>query len=152
MLLAAMIPDSAVSEGRECSMDRLRASQPERRFAAALVTGLGLALLAPAGHGQGPAQTLPLDPAKELALKIKAPFTLAAVGDIMEMHPGVARIADPATQAAMKLIRDADLSFANMETNIADIPNFEGPMGGLIGPKEVAADVKAMGFRLLNRG
>lgn len=112
----------------------------------------GLVLVTAVVTGQNPPQTLPLDPTKELALKITAPFTLTAVGDIMEMHAGVAQIADPATQGAMKLIRDADLSFANMETNIADIPNFEGAMGGLIGPKEVAADVKAMGFRILNRG
>lgn len=145
-------------------MDKtLRRSPSHRRTqvsALALLTGLALVsatLLGQGrGGGQGPAggPAIPLDQARELAMKINTPFTLAAVGDIMQMHGGLAQLADPAVQGAIKIIRGADVAFANMESNIADIRHFQSPVGtgGLVGPKEVAADVKAMGFDMVNRG
>lgn len=90
------------------------------------------------------------DRARELALKITAPFTLASVGDIIEMRP-VSQLADPALQSAIKIVRDADVAVANMESAIGDITKYEGARWGTIGTKEVAADVKAMGFDLVNR-
>ena len=38
-----------------------------------------------------------------------------------------------------------------MEGNLSDLPRFEGPLRGMMGSKEVAADLKAMGFDLMNR-
>src|SRR5262245_56098746 len=98
--------------------------------------------------GQGRVQ--PFDHARELAFKITEPFTFASVGDHIIMRPASV-LAEPGFQSAIKIIRDADLAFGNFEGSISDLEHFEGPMRGFMGTKEVAADVKAMGFDLLNR-
>jgi poly-gamma-glutamate synthesis protein (capsule biosynthesis protein) len=58
---------------------------------------------------------------------------------------------DPGFQSAMKIIKGADVAFGNFEASLADLEYFEGPTRGFIGTEEVAADVKAMGFDILNR-
>jgi hypothetical protein len=58
---------------------------------------------------------------------------------------------EPAFQSAFSVIRDADIGVGNMEGNLADIPNFDGPLRGMMGSRDVAGDLKAMGFDLLNR-
>jgi hypothetical protein len=95
-------------------------------------------------------QVLPIDAARELAMKIPGSFTLAGVGDLIIMRP-TASYADPGFQSAIKIVKDADVSFGNFESSLADLEYFEGPTRGFIGTEEVAADVKAMGFDLLNR-
>jgi len=85
-----------------------------------------------------------------MTMKIKAPFTVASVGDLLILRPA-ATFADPGLQAALKLVRDADIGFGNLESLMSDTRNFEGPMRGWMGTKEVAEDIKAMGFDLLNR-
>lgn len=104
------------------------------------------------GSGQVPVEppTRPRDPARELALKINGSFTLASVGDVMIRRPA-SMLDEPAFQSAIKLLRDADIAVGNMEGNLADIPKFEGPLRGMMGSKEVAADLKAMGFDMMNR-
>jgi poly-gamma-glutamate capsule biosynthesis protein CapA/YwtB (metallophosphatase superfamily) len=104
------------------------------------------------GSGQVPVEppSPPRDPARELAMKVQGSFTLASVGDVMIRRPA-SMIEDPGLQSAIKILRDADIAVGNMEGNLADIPHFEGPLRGMMGSKEVAADLKAMGFDLMNR-
>ena len=78
------------------------------------------------------------------------PFTLAAVGDMIILRPA-SNLDDPRFQSAIKIIRSADIGFGNFESLIRDETNFEGPLGGMFGTKEVAADVRAMGFQVVNR-
>ena len=93
----------------------------------------------------------PRDPARELAMKIDAPFTLAAVGDIFGAMAPIVPLQEPRLQSLLKIIRDADVGFANAESSIADLPRFNGPFGGLLAPKAAAADMRAMGIRIVNR-
>jgi len=92
----------------------------------------------------------PRDFAQDLAMKITVPFTVASVGDVMVKRPA-SMLEDPAFQGAFRIVRDADIGVGNMEGNLADIPRFEGPLRGMMGSREVAADLKAMGFDLMNR-
>jgi poly-gamma-glutamate synthesis protein (capsule biosynthesis protein) len=97
--------------------------------------------------GQAPPQRVP---ARETTMKITEPFTLASVGDLLILRP-VSQWADPGLQSVLKIVRDADIGFGNLESLISDIRNFDGPMNGWMGTKEVAADLKAMGFDMVNR-
>lgn len=141
-------------------MDKAGRSQRQsnwRGLVFVLVAGLALVSPGVIGQGQAPAAppqgvALPLDRARELALKITSPFTLAAVGDLFTQLPGIVQLQDPAVQGAFKILRDADLAFGNQETNIADLRHYEGQLGGYTGPKEVAAEVKEMGIDLVSRG
>ena len=54
-------------------------------------------------------------------------------------------------QDVFKLLRDADATFGNMEGNLADVEQFDGPLRGMMGDKDVAPSLKAMGFDLMNR-
>ena len=115
----------------------------------AVATGLSIpSLIGQQDFRRG--RLLPIDPARELAMKVPGSFMLATVGDLIVMRP-VSNLDDPGFQRAIKLVRDADLAFGNFEASIADLTHFDGPLRGFIGTQEVAADVKAMGFDLLNR-
>jgi poly-gamma-glutamate capsule biosynthesis protein CapA/YwtB (metallophosphatase superfamily) len=106
------------------------------------------------GQEARPAQAPPaprLDPARELVMKIDAPFTVAAVGDIFGAMAPVTPLAEPRLHNLLKIIRDADIGFANAESSIAELPRFNGPVGGLLAPKAAAADMKAMGIRIAGR-
>jgi len=84
-------------------------------------------------------------------MKIMEPFTLASVGDLIIIRPA-SQFQDPGLQAALKVIRDSDVGFGNFESLIRDEANFNGPLGGsMVGTKEVAADLKSMGFKMVNR-
>jgi hypothetical protein len=101
--------------------------------------------------GQAPITPLPpRDRGRELALKTADGFTLATVGDLIELRPLATRT-DPGFVAAIKILKDADVAFGNMETNIADIPSFDTPFRGFVAVKDVAADVKALGIDMVNR-
>ncbi len=92
------------------------------------------------------AQTNLMPPERELAMKIKAPFTLVAVGDLILRTP-IAQIADSAFQSLVKHMRDADVTFANQEGPMIDQDNYTGPMTGA--PKSALADIKAMGIDIV---
>ena len=77
-------------------------------------------------------------------------FTLASVGDVIIRRPASA-LDDQGLQAAIALIRSADVAVGNMEGSLADLRHFEGPLSGFVGTHEAAADLKAMGFDMLNR-
>jgi poly-gamma-glutamate synthesis protein (capsule biosynthesis protein) len=87
---------------------------------------------------------------KELQTKISEPFTFVSVGDILQARP-LSEIADPGLQAVIKIVRDADVAMGNFEYNIRDERHYTGPVMGFSGPKEVAPDVKAMGFDIVSR-
>jgi poly-gamma-glutamate synthesis protein (capsule biosynthesis protein) len=104
------------------------------------------------GAGQGPGGAAPTrDPARELAMKIEGPFTLAAVGDVFGAMAPIVPLQEPRLHSLLKVIQDADMGFANAESSIADLPRFTGPFGGLLAPKAAAADLRAMGIRMVNR-
>jgi poly-gamma-glutamate capsule biosynthesis protein CapA/YwtB (metallophosphatase superfamily) len=107
--------------------------------AGALVRGQGAAM------GDAVLQPLTHDVAKELAMKITEPFTFAAVGDIIIRR----RVAtgDPGYEALTKVMRDADITYANMEGPILDEATFRGPLAG--GPKSVVDELKIMGVRIM---
>ncbi len=91
----------------------------------------------------------PLNP-RDMAMTIPGDFTLASVGDLMMRRPA-SQLVDDAVQAALRLIREADLAVANMEGELADLRKFDGPLNGFVGSHEVAADLKAIGFDMVNR-
>jgi poly-gamma-glutamate capsule biosynthesis protein CapA/YwtB (metallophosphatase superfamily) len=116
-----------------------------------LRSGLALALIWGAHvAGQDAAQAR-FDRVRELAMKIEAPFTVAAVGDIFGAMAPITPLAEPRLQTLLQVIRDADVGFANAESSIADLNRFQGPFGGLLAPKVAAADMKAMGIRIAAR-
>ena len=143
-------------------MSTSRTPFPLSRLPLLALTGLALALIwsAPStgqaqgrgrGGGQGRGAAPGRDPARELAMKIDAPFTLAAVGDIFGAMAPIVPLEEPRLQSLLKIIRDSDVGFANAESSIADLPRFNGPFGGLLAPKAAAADMRAMGIRIVNR-
>ncbi len=83
-------------------------------------------------------------------IHIKTSFTLAVGGDIIQTNP-ISHLIDPSVRGILDLIKTSDISFANMESNFADFRNQEKHVGGLVGSKEVAIDVKNMGFDLVAR-
>jgi poly-gamma-glutamate capsule biosynthesis protein CapA/YwtB (metallophosphatase superfamily) len=117
---------------------------------------LGLALLAGSAIiGQAPASNGPRSTARnwtqDMAMKIAEPFTLASVGDVIIVRPSSAN-KEPGLQAALDLLRNADVGFGNFESMIRDERTFVGPLGGsMTGTKEVAGDLRKMGFTLMNR-
>lgn len=87
---------------------------------------------------------------RDMAMTIPGDFTLASVGDLMMRRPASQSL-DNEMQALFELIRDADLAVANMEGELANFREFEGPLNGFVGSHEVAADLKTIGFDILNR-
>ena len=77
-------------------------------------------------------------------------FVFASVGDLMIRRPA-SQLADPEVQEVFDLIRSADLAMGNMEGELANLREFDGPMNGFIGTHEVAEDLKVMGFDMVNR-
>ena len=96
-----------------------------KRFATALAIGgmtLGAGVLLDgqgARMGDAVLRTAQHDPANELAMKITAPFTFAAVGDIAIERP-IAEINDPRFQSLFSVMRAADMTYANMEGPLED--------------------------------
>jgi poly-gamma-glutamate synthesis protein (capsule biosynthesis protein) len=81
-------------------------------------------------------------------------FTIATVGDMIYLRPMLATL-EARSPAMLKLLRDADLTFGNFETNIFDLSTFKGSpqaeAGGtwMFGAPGVPADAKAMGFDMV---
>ena len=106
---------------------------------------------APGGLGAQGARSSARDWTKDAPMKITEPFTLASVGDVIIIRPA-SQLNESGLQSAFKVIRDADVGYGNFESLIRDERTFEGPLAGsMVGTKEVAADLKAMGFKLMNR-
>jgi poly-gamma-glutamate capsule biosynthesis protein CapA/YwtB (metallophosphatase superfamily) len=91
--------------------------------------------------GVCPAQTPPSDVSDPPPdMKIKAPFTLAAVSDIQGPRQPITQLAEPRFQDLIKLLRDADISFANEEGSLS--------LGG--NAKAAVAEYKAMGIKMMS--
>jgi len=110
--------------------------------------GLAPSLQVSAAEGQAPGVDPLMPPERELAMKIKGPFTLAGVGDILIRHP-FGQLAEPGFQNLVKHLRDADIGFANLEGTLIDYDNFAHPLGNGL-PKGVLADLKSMGIRMVS--
>ncbi|MDR0878662.1 MAG: CapA family protein, partial [Treponema sp.] len=81
---------------------------------------------------------------------IKVPFTVSVMGDIIQSNP-VSHLTDPAVRGVLDPIKESDVAVANMESNFGDLRVQGSRIGGLQGCKEVAADVKALGIKLVAR-
>jgi poly-gamma-glutamate synthesis protein (capsule biosynthesis protein) len=134
-------------------------TQHFRAFVSLSVIGVGLAAMTLVGYGQNtasgqrfgePPVAAPRDAATNLAMKINAPFTVTGVGDVMVKRTG-ANLEAPEFQSVFRLLRDADVTFGNMEGNLGDLDRFDGPMRGMMGDRDVAPSLKAMGFDMMNR-
>jgi poly-gamma-glutamate synthesis protein (capsule biosynthesis protein) len=88
------------------------------------------------------------DAAAETVMKVRAPFTVAAVGDIIEPQPILS--ADPDFRRLVEVIRAADVGFANMESSLVDFKTFQGAVAGTEAPFAVGLAIKAMGITLMN--
>src|SRR5580765_7236733 len=121
--------------------------------------GIGVSVFTVVGHGQAtasgqifaePQAPAPRDAPANLATKILEPFTVTTVGDVMVKRTG-ASLDAPEFQSIFKLLKDADVTFGNMEGNLSDIEHFDGPLRGMMGDKTVAPALKKIGFDLMNR-
>ncbi|RWE32782.1 MAG: CapA family protein [Mesorhizobium sp.] len=80
---------------------------------------------------------------------------MVAVGDLIVTRP-LTKAQDPDFGAVIKILREADVTFGNMETNIFDIRSFTGSpqaeYGGAYHASlpELGPDLKEMGFKLLS--
>ena len=81
---------------------------------------------------------------------ITEPFSVMVVGDIIQTNP-ITQRTDPAIRGILDPVQECDVAFGNMESNLGDYRNATKGIGGLMGCKEVAADVKKMGFGLVAR-
>jgi poly-gamma-glutamate synthesis protein (capsule biosynthesis protein) len=107
--------------------------------------GVACAVLAAGGAWAAPSAR---DPQTETQTKIAAPFSVAAVGDIIMPQP--LDRSDPGFEALVAKVRVSDVGFANMESSLVDFRSFEGPVGGTEAPLEVGQAIKAMGINLMN--
>lgn len=111
----------------------------------------------PHGNGCHPVQQGGCyDTAGSIATNVADSFTLVAVGDLIVAR-SLTRGQDPGIGAIVKILRDADVTFGNMETNIIDIRSFDGSpqaeYGGAyhVSLPELGPDLKAMGFNMVSR-
>jgi poly-gamma-glutamate synthesis protein (capsule biosynthesis protein) len=88
------------------------------------------------------------DPASETAMKIAAPFTVAAVGDVIAPQP--LDRSDPSFRKLTDRIRQSDVGFANMESSLIDFRDFAGAVGGTEAPYAMGETLKAMGVTIVN--
>ena len=84
----------------------------------------------------------------ETVMKITAPFTVASVGDIIELQPLYR--SDPRFSGLIQHIRDADVGFGNMESNLVEFGHFIGAVDGTEAPLEMGTALKEMGITMLN--
>lgn len=103
----------------------------------------------PVQHGCG------YDTVGSIATNVADGFTMVAVGDIIASRH-LTKCQDSEFGTIIKLFRDADVTFGNMETNIFDIRSFKGsPQAEYGGAYHVSlpglgSDLKAMGFNLVS--
>ena len=98
---------------------------------------------------QGQSELPPISE-RDRAMTMAGDFTFASVGDLMIRRPA-SQLADPEVQEVFDLIRNADLAMGNMEGELANLREFDGPLNGFVGTHEVAADLRLMGFDMVNR-
>lgn len=123
--------------------------------------GLHLRVVAAAGQSQQAAsageQKKPgYDTVGSTETNIGDGFTMVAVGDAIVTRP-LTKLRDPGFDGLVKILRNADVTFGNMETNIFDVKTFKGApqaeYGGAYHASlpELGPDLKAMGFNMMAR-
>ncbi|KAL6806952.1 hypothetical protein GGI42DRAFT_366702 [Trichoderma sp. SZMC 28013] len=90
------------------------------------------------------------DKESELAMRIKQPFNVVAVGDLIQMVPFSNRD-EPDIQALVQLMQKSDITFANNENTIVDRLTFRGPIAHMEADKDIADDWKNMGIDMVTR-
>jgi Bacterial capsule synthesis protein PGA_cap len=111
-------------------------------------------LIAKVGWGQNatawPPPATPRDQSVELAMKIKQPFTVVAVGDMLQMVP-ISRSDDSGEQFLLNLMRNADVTVANNENTVLDTTTFTGRISHMETPAVVADDWANMGIKMMTK-
>lgn len=103
-----------------------------------------------------PVQSAKFDTVGSTATNVADGFTMVAVGDLILSRP-VTEYQGSDFDAVVKILRDADVTFGNMESNVLDIRSFKGSpqadYGGAyhISLPALAPDLKAMGFNMVAR-
>jgi poly-gamma-glutamate capsule biosynthesis protein CapA/YwtB (metallophosphatase superfamily) len=148
--------NQAIYQGKKKVMETKSNKIPRNwRHRATKFGGLSVALLI-AGFAWGQLSTQGRQPEKrrdqnvELAMKIRHPFTLVAVGDMLQMVP-FSRNIDPDIQFLMKIMREADMTVANAENMTMDMDNYTGTTSHHQAPKEVADDWVNMGIKMVTK-
>lgn len=101
-----------------------------------------------------PNQGRSYDTIGSIATNVADGFTLVAVGDLIVTRP-LTKGQHPGFGAIVKLLREADATFGNMETSIFDIRSFKGSpqaeYGGAyhVSLPELGPDLKAMGINIV---
>ncbi|MER9877431.1 CapA family protein [Mesorhizobium sp. M0195] len=91
-----------------------------------------------------------------LATNVVEGFTMVAVGDLI-VSRAVTKSQDSGFSDVVKILRNADVTFGNLEVNAFDIRSFSGypqaEYGGAyhLSLPEVGPDLKAMGFNIVGR-
>ncbi len=82
-------------------------------------------------------------------------FTFAAVGDFIYLRPMLATLEARAPEM-LKVMREADVTFANFETTVFDLPTFKGYPGAesggtwMLGAPGIVDDAAAMGIDIVS--
>ena len=116
---------------------------------AVLLALAGFVLVAVAGAQPEERPTIP-EPSFELEMNVADGFTLAAVGDLILAYPTAQR-GDAPFRAVNEIVRKADVAFGNFEISALDMRRLEPPAGRFAGGREVARDIKALGFDIVAR-
>ncbi|MER9764383.1 CapA family protein [Mesorhizobium sp. M0138] len=91
-----------------------------------------------------------------IATNVADGFTMVAVGDLI-VSRAVTKSQEVNFGDVVKILRDADVTFGNLEVNVFDIRSFDGypqaEYGGAyhLSLPEVGPDLKAMGFNIVGR-
>jgi poly-gamma-glutamate capsule biosynthesis protein CapA/YwtB (metallophosphatase superfamily) len=126
------------------------AGTPRRVFA-----GMFVVLVTSAGAWcqnaiSNPPPAVHRDQKVELAMKIREPFTVVAVGDMIEMMP-FSKYDNPDIQFLMNLMRSADMTVANNENTVVDRTTYRGQIGHMEAPAVVADDWANMGIKMMTK-
>jgi poly-gamma-glutamate synthesis protein (capsule biosynthesis protein) len=96
-------------------------------------------------------------PERELEISVGDGFTLAVVGDVIASRPlAPARSRDAGFAAAAGVLAGSTVALGNLETSLVDIRGFRGAPRNtedwaMVGTPAVAADLAALGLRLVAR-
>ncbi|MER9560068.1 CapA family protein [Mesorhizobium sp. M0323] len=96
------------------------------------------------------------DTTGSIAMNVSDGFTMVAVGDLI-VSRALTKGRHPSFGDIVQILRDADVTFGNMETLIFDIRSFKGSpqaeYGGAyhVSLPEIGPDLKAMGFNIVGR-
>ena len=120
----------------------------------ALFPALAVAASLAASPASAQSQTA-RDWAADMEMKVRGPFTMAAVGDVIIMRP-MANSTDPGLQSALRVLQNSDVAFGNfaqgatlydrmaarVEISTEDSDNFRRNKVTVLGETRVALAVK----------